>query len=179
MFHVRLDDATELRLLELRHAPELFHLCDANREHLRRFLPWVDLTQSADDVAKFIESALQQFAANNGFHAGIWHWSKLAGCAGMHPIDWDNSNVSLGYWIDQAHQGKGFATAACRAIIRHCFDTLGLHRVEIRCAATNDRSCAIPRRLGFLHEGTLRGAQKLGDQWHDIHVFARLKSDDN
>lgn len=177
MFHFRLDDATELRLLELCHAQELFLLCDANREHLQRFLPWVYRTHSVEDVIKFIEVALQQFAANNGFHAGIWHKGKLAGCAGMHPVDWDNRNVSLGYWIDQAHEGKGLVTAACRAIIRHCFDTLGLHRVEIRCATNNERSCAIPKRLGFRHEGTLRDAQMLGASWRDIHVFARLKSD--
>ena len=37
-----------------------------------------------------------------------------------------------------------------------CFETLGANRVEIRCDALNARSAAVPRRLGFVHEATLR-----------------------
>jgi ribosomal-protein-serine acetyltransferase len=177
MFRHPLDDATELRLLERHHARELFDLCDSNREHLRAFLPWIEHTHSASDVERFIESALRQFAGNDGFHAGIWHCSRLVGCCGMHPIDWNNRAVSLGYWIDRAHQGRGIATAACRALADHCVVALGLNRVEIRCASDNARSCAIARRLGFRHDGTLRQAQLVAGRWLDIEVYSLLKSD--
>ena len=70
---VSLDAGFELRLLEERHAAELFTAVERNREHLRQWLPWVDVTRNQDDGLAFIRSSLEMFAANQGFAAGIWH----------------------------------------------------------------------------------------------------------
>jgi ribosomal-protein-serine acetyltransferase len=179
MFRLTVDADIDLILLEQRDAPALFQLCDKNRSHLRRFLPWIENTHSEDDAKLFINKALQQFAAGLGFHAGIRYQGHLAGCIGLHEISRDNLSVSLGYWLDEAHQGRGVATAATRAVTSHCLGVLGLHRVEIRCSTANERSCAIPRRLGFHFEGTLRQAQRLPGGWTDIHVFSKLSCDQN
>jgi RimJ/RimL family protein N-acetyltransferase len=37
------------------------------------------------------------------------------------------------------------------------FDVAGIERIEIHCDPRNERSAAVPRRLGFVHEATLRG----------------------
>lgn len=179
MFAFPLRPELELRLLEQRHAAELFALCDKNRARLRRFLPWIEKTHGPDDSRAFINGALAQFAAGLGFHAGIFASGRLAGCIGLHPVDRDNAAVSLGYWLDEDLEGRGIVTDAVRAVTSYCFETLGLHRVEIRCASANSRSCAIPRRLGFHFEGTLRQAQKLPDGYTDLHVFAKLSSDES
>ncbi len=44
-------------------------------------------------------------------------------------------------------------TAAARALATAAFDLDGISRVEIRCDVANDRSAAVPRRLGFIHVG--------------------------
>lgn len=49
-----------------------------------------------------------------------------------------------------------------------------LQRIDIRCATNNTKSRAIPERLGFTHEGTLRRAEKVYDQWYDHEVYALL-----
>jgi len=49
MFSTPIRDGFELRLLEERHADEMFATIDRNREYLRQWLPWVDATKSADD----------------------------------------------------------------------------------------------------------------------------------
>jgi ribosomal-protein-serine acetyltransferase len=50
-----------------------------------------------------------------------------------------------------------------------------LNRVEIHCAAGNTKSAAIPRRLGFTLEGTIREGQFLNGRYHDTLLFSMLK----
>lgn len=67
LFKLKIDDDLELRLLEERHAEELFALTDQNRAYLREWLPWLDNNRSLSDTKEFIKNALKQFANNNGF----------------------------------------------------------------------------------------------------------------
>ena len=177
MFSHKLSENTELRLLEERHAQELTDLTDRNREYLRAWLPWVDANRTVEDRKKFISGALKQFAENDGFTAGIWHEGRLAGVIGYVSIDWDNRTTEVGYWLGEEYQGRGLVTAACRALVDHAFEELGLNRVSIACATENKKSCAIPERLGFRREGVVRQAEWLYDHFVDHVVYATLASE--
>ncbi len=177
MFSASLRDGFALRLLEERHARTLFVAVEREREHLRPWLPWVDATRTEEDTLSFIRSVLEQFSENRGFAAGIWNGPRLAGTIGVHRIDWINRRVEIGYWLGREYEGRGIMTDACRAVLTHLFRELELHRVEIRCAATNLRSAAIPKRLGFTLDGTLREAQFVGGRYHDLLVFGMLRQD--
>jgi len=174
MFCYWLPPDAELRLLTPSNAEELFAVCDANRLRLSQYLPWVDTTFSAHDTRSFIMGALDQFARGDGFHAGIWCEGRLAGCIGMHKIDWLNRSVSLGYWLAAEFSGRGLVTRAAAALTAYCFDDLALHRVEIRCAVENTASRRVAERLGFEREGVLRGAQKVRDRYLDMIIFSKL-----
>ncbi len=174
MFRFIIQDDLELRLLEDRHAEELFTLTDGNREHLRTWLPWVDRTHSPADTLNFIKNGMQQFADNNGFQAGIWFRGQLAGGIGFHYMSWLNRKTEIGYWLGASFQGQGVMTRACRALIDYAFDELHLNRVEIRCATDNTRSRAIPERLGFKQEGVVRQAEWRGDHFGDLVVYSML-----
>lgn len=177
MFVWRLDAETELRLLEERHAVDLYALTDQNREHLRQWLPWVDATSSVDATRRFIQNGLKQYAAHRGFQAGIWYQGQLAGVVGYHKIDWHNRKTSIGYWLSASFQGKGIMTKACRALIDHAFHELMLNRIEIRCAAKNQKSRGIPERLGFSQEGISRQAEWLYNHYVDHVIYAILAND--
>ena len=112
-----------MRLLEKRHAKELFALTDANRTYLRQWLPWLDATKTAKDTRGYIGDTLKQYADNLGFAAGIWHKGKIAGVAGYHSIDWGNRKVNIGYWLAEEHQGRGIITKGSIGIStgRPCF----------------------------------------------------------
>lgn len=172
-----LGDGAELRILEPGDAEELFELVGRNRARLSEYLPWVPATQAVADVAGFLVSASAQHAAGLGFHAAITLSGRVAGCAGMHPIDRVHGNVALGYWIDRDFQGRGLVTRATAELVRICFRDYRLHRVEIRCAEENRRSRAVPLRLGFRQEGMLRGAQLVNGRWLDLLVFGKLAGD--
>ncbi len=174
MFACPLGDDAELRLLEERHAEALFALVDTNRAHLRAWLPWVDETRTVEDIRAFLRRALRQWADGRGVQCGIWERGLLAGSIGQHPIDWLNRSANLGYWLGEAYQGRGLMTRACQALVTYSFAELGLHRVEIRAAPENQRSRAIPERLGFRQEGVRREAEWLYDHYVDLVVYGLL-----
>jgi ribosomal-protein-serine acetyltransferase len=174
---IHVDDDTELCLLEERHAQELFDLVHANRAHLRVWLPWVDYETSVEDSKAFIKSSLRQFANNKGFQLGIRYRRQLAGVIGYHPINWTNRKVEIGYWLVESFQGRGLMTKACKTLITYAFNELELNKVSIECATGNSRSCAIPKRFGFVQEGILRDSEWLYDHYVDHFVFGMLARD--
>jgi ribosomal-protein-serine acetyltransferase len=68
-------------------------------------------------------------------------------------------------------------TAAVRTLVDHALSTWRLNRVEIRAAVENRRSRAIPVRLGFRQEGTLREVEKVGDRYLDCVLYSMLAAD--
>jgi ribosomal-protein-serine acetyltransferase len=79
MFRLDFRPDAALVILEERHAVEIYDVVDRNRDHLTEWLPWVDMTHSPGDVAIFIRRSLEQFARNEGFHAGIIHNGRICG----------------------------------------------------------------------------------------------------
>ncbi len=177
MFSYKIDEDIELRLLEHRHADQLFQLTDQSRESLREWLPWIDFTRTVADSKNFIGGTLQQFSRNDGFQAGIWYKGELAGVIGLHGINWSNKSTSIGYWLGSGFEGKGLMTKACQAVVDYCFNELELNRIEIRTATENKKSMAIPVRLGFQQEGHLKQAEWLYNKFVDHYVFGMVKVD--
>ena len=176
MFSLRVDDEVEIRLLEERHAEEVYALVDANREHLRPWLPWVDGTRTAEDTGAFIRTALEGFAAGREYAASLRYRGQLAGGIGL-DVNVQMRHGEIGYWVARPFVGRGIVTRAARGLTTAAFADLGLNRVQILFATHNVRSCAVPQRLGFREEGTLREFERVGERFHDIRVFAVLARD--
>jgi ribosomal-protein-serine acetyltransferase len=177
MFSHKVNEQTELRLIEHRHGRELFTIMDANRKHLRPWHPWIDLIRSTMDIDRAITGWLQQLSRNRGFYAGVWHQGTLCGSINHLNIDWLNRSTALSYWLDEKHQGRGIMTGACRAFVGHAFNTLGLNRVTIECASANARSRGVPERVGFKFEGIIRGVEWLHDHFADHAIYGLLKAE--
>lgn len=173
-FHCRIDERLLLRSLNDEDAAALFALTDANRARLRQWLPWLDNNTLEAHSLRFIQSTQAQAEANQGFTAAICCEGAIAGLIDLHGINERNQRASLGYWLGQTYERQGIMTRACRAVIDYAFSTLSLHRIEILCATQNKRSCAIPKRLGFTHEGTLRESECLYGQFVDHEIYAVL-----
>jgi ribosomal-protein-serine acetyltransferase len=174
MFRLQFRPDAALVLLEEGHAAEIYEIVDRDRAYLTEWLPWVDMTHSPGDIAIFIRRSLEQFARNEGPHAGILYDGRIRGCVGLKPVDWANRKTEIGYWLSSDCQGRGLITDACRAVIDLAFGEWNLHKIEIRVAVGNERSARVPARLGFTLEGTLRHAQKLRDRWLDLRIFGLL-----
>jgi len=165
-----------LRLLKEADAQELHSLIEANRPYLARWLPWAE-GQTFDDTLGFIRRTRAQLTENDGFQAAVILGESIIGVIGYHSVDWGNRSTRVGYWLDEAQQGNGTMTAAVHLLIDHALSAWDLNRVEIRAAVENRRSRAIPERLGFRQEGTLRRAELIGERYLDSVLYGMLKAE--
>jgi ribosomal-protein-serine acetyltransferase len=174
MFSRTITDEISISLAVPQHAEAIFSLTDRNRDYLRRWLPWLDGTKAASDTKQFLEQQLLRFARGEALLVSIFCRRAVAGVAGFNSIDRVNRIGFIGYWLGEEFTGKGIMTRVVGELIGIGKGFYSLQRIEIRCAAENVRSRAIPERLGFTHEGTLRRAEKLYDRWNDLEVYAML-----
>ena len=84
-------------------------------------------------------------------------------------------NAYLGYKLDGALQGRGYATEAVGRAIRIAFGELGLHRIEAHVMPRNVRSIRLLERLGFEPEGYGARYLKIHGTWEDHVHFALVK----
>lgn len=182
-FSLRMDDDLELRLIEPEHASAMFEVVDANRAHVGRWMPWVELTHSAEVARAFAEQALRDFAERKQLQLSILERGRIVGAAGW--VDWkqgsrdgvDYGSADIGYWLIAEATGRGIVTRCLKRMLDLAFETYGLYRITIHCEPGNERSAAVPRRLGFTHEGTMRHVCKWNDRWVDHDLYAMLAED--
>jgi RimJ/RimL family protein N-acetyltransferase len=146
-------------------APLLKAAIDANLEHLRPWLPWAQY--EPEDLQTKIERLRQwrgAFDLGQDFVYGIFNRqeTQVLGSSGLHTRMGPEAR-EIGYWVHQDHINQGLATEAAAALTRVAFVIDRVARVEIHCGPENIRSQAVPRKLGFCHEATLRQRIRTSD----------------
>lgn len=79
--------------------------------------------------------------------------------------------AALGYWVGEAYAGRGYTTAAVRAVVRFGFEDLNLHRIEAGCQPDNASSRRVLEKTGFALEGHARAYLKINGEWRDHVLF--------
>jgi ribosomal-protein-serine acetyltransferase len=177
MLYNILDEVSELRLLQYYQSQALYNLIKRNREHLGRWMPWIDDQESEYAVYGFIRDSIGAFSQGEQLPLTIWHQNTLAGMVGLYEIKPHHRKAQIGYWLGAEFQGNGLATMSIRALLVHAFTELWLNRVEILVADHNTRSRAVPERLGFKLEGMLRRAFIVREDVQDLAVYGMTQHD--
>ena len=98
----------------------------------------------------------------------------VLGGTGLHPRGGEGAR-EIGYWVRADQINKGYATEAAAALTRVGFEIEKLRRMGIHCDVDNVRSAAVPPKLGYMHEATLRRRLKSSDdRFHDEMVWTML-----
>lgn len=85
------------------------------------------------------------------------------------------SQAEIGWVLDPAHQGRGYATEAVRGVFAVCFEQLGLRRVHAGCFAANEPSWRMMERLGMRREEhSLKNGLHRSGVWMDGMTYALL-----
>lgn len=77
----------------------------------------------------------------------------------------------LGYWMGAPWRGHGYMTEAVRAVLRHGFEALDLHRIHTACFAINQASARVLEKAGLQLEGRSRQAFCKDGVFHDLLQF--------
>jgi RimJ/RimL family protein N-acetyltransferase len=152
---------TDGRLVLRRHRPAdidtLQSVIEASRDHLRPFMPWADQDRVA--TATFLVKSIEDWERANSFNYLLTEpatrdggGERLLGACGLHKRGAPGT-IEIGYWLRPEATGHGTMTAAAEALTAAAFGLDDVERVEIHCDEANERSAAIPRRLGFRYDG--------------------------
>jgi ribosomal-protein-alanine N-acetyltransferase len=81
---------------------------------------------------------------------------------------------AIGYWVGEPFQSQGYTTDAVAAVVRYCFEDLGLHRVEAACQPHNAASRRVLVKVGFAEEGLARRYLKIDGDWRDHVLYGMI-----
>ncbi|CAN5739198.1 GNAT family N-acetyltransferase [soil metagenome] len=87
--------------------------------------------------------------------------------------------VDVGWLMQPNQQGKGYMTEAARALLRHLFDDLGIHKVEAVIQRENKPSVALAKRLGFrLEGGPIRDRWLVDGTWRGVMLYGLIAGEE-
>ena len=122
---------------------------------------------------------ISQFDQDEDYVYGVFSpdQSAVLGSSGLHTRVGKDAR-EIGYWIHADHINQGLATEVSAALAKVAFEVDKVQRIEIHCDPRNDRSAAVPRKLGFTHEATLRQrTQSVEGELVDAMIWTLLADD--
>ena len=153
---------------------------DESLDHLRPWMPWAHKEPEEIEVkVQRMREWRARFDTNQDFVYGIFNTkeTKVLGGTGLHTRLGKGAR-EIGYWIRQDCIHQGLATEAASALVKVGFEVDELNRIEIHCNPENEFSAAIPRKLGFCHEATLkRRTPGKGNTLFDTMIWTLFRED--
>jgi aminoglycoside 6'-N-acetyltransferase len=137
-----------------------------------RYQVWSAPVPTADARGLVTEFATAAEGAPGWFQYAVEAGGVLVGDVAICRHD-NGMQAELGFTLATAHQGRGYATEAVRAVLDRVFAT-GVRRVSAECDARNAASVRLLERLGFRREGLRREHTWLKGEWTDDLLFGLL-----
>lgn len=135
--------------------------------------PWAE----RERAERFIAACRQIEEEGSGARLAIEDASDAAfvGWCGLTRWNPDYRSASLGYCLNQAFWGQGYATEAAHVLLQWAFDTLDLNRVQAETDTRNAASARVLEKLNFRREGTLREDCVVNGEVSDSWVYGLLR----
>lgn len=122
--------------------------------HLGDGIPVPDLAE----MRVWLEERIRRHAVFQERGFGGWaiverEGGRAVGTALLKPLPPENRDIEIGWHLARSAWGRGYASEAARALLRHGFQTLGLERIHAVVQLGNDRSCKVALGLGMRRAG--------------------------
>jgi [ribosomal protein S5]-alanine N-acetyltransferase len=135
--------------------------------------PWTERVRSE----RFITACRKMAEEGTGARLAVNRVSDGAFIGWCALVQWNPvyRSASLGYCLDDAAWGQGYATEAARVLLRWAFEALDLNRVQAETDTRNVASARVLEKLGFVREGTLREDCVVNGEISDSWVFGLIR----
>lgn len=168
-----------LKMADESFVSELHQLILRNRHWLQHTLNWPQSVSSEADTRQTMLSNVMLHQRGYAKMFLIQHQTNIVGVLSFNAIEPLNKTGYIGYWLDEAHQGKGILSACLQAFIHYYARRGSIRRFVIKCRVANLRSNQVALRNGFTLEGCLKQAEFLNGEYHDQHIYARILDADS
>ncbi len=156
----------------------VYEAIHASIDELKPWLPFARMEQSEHNTEVNIREAHLRFLKREDLRLLIFlkDTHQFVGSSGLHRPNWNVPKFEIGYWINTQYTGYGYMTEAVEGITNYAFNELKARRLEIRCDSLNVKSKAIPERLHYSLEGTLRNEDISmdGNSLRDTHIYGKI-----
>ncbi|MBW5448824.1 GNAT family N-acetyltransferase [Cohnella sp. CFH 77786] len=122
--------------------------------------------RKVDDMKAYVHTALEERARGNAMPFVIYdrETDRLAGTTRFADISIPHKQLEIGWTALSREVWRTRVNTECKyLLLRHCFETLGTVRVQLKADARNTRSRKAIERIGAIPEGILRHHRILGD----------------
>ncbi len=100
-------------------------------------------------------------------------------CAGW--VNWRPAgrygNFEIGIALFPEHRGRGIGTEAQRQLVRYLFEVTPAHRIQAGTEADNLAEQRALEKVGFVHEGVMRGLYFRAGRWRDGVLYGVTRDD--
>ena len=158
--HLDLGDGAYLRWFTVGDAPALAKAVDESLDHLKPWMAWAD-ARSGDVL--FQRSRLRTLRSlmerGEEWQYGVFDRDdeRVLGSIGLMTRRGPGT-LEIGYWLRVDAGGHGYATRGAAALTEVALAQPKIDTAAIYCDEANERSAAIPRRLGYTLVGVHRRA---------------------
>jgi RimJ/RimL family protein N-acetyltransferase len=175
-----------LRLRSFRESDAEAHLPIYSREDVSRFLlqdPWTAEVAETEIAKRLTRTGLETesralaLVIETADGLDSLEGSRVIGDIALWLEDGSDEKAEIGWILDPAASGHGFATEAAIAVLNVAFDHYGLHRVFAQMDSRNTASAKLARRIGMREEAHLRKDWWSKGEWTDTLIFGMLASD--
>ena len=151
-----------------RHRDEFLALMKESRAALH---PWVAPPASRAQFSAYLRRARRR--TERAFLVCRREDRAIAGVINVSQIFYGNfRSAYLGYYAGAPFMGEGYMREGLLLVLRHAFDTLGLHRLEANIQPANRASIRLVKRIGFRREGLSPRYLKILGRWRDHERWA-------
>jgi len=132
----------------------------------------------ADNAARFAKGFIDSMHGTLIVETGA---GEAIGTVDWRPVMYgpppDSMAYQFGISLVPSARGRGYGAEALRQLVAYLFEHTPVNRIEGSCDVENRPSRRMLEKAGFRFEGVNRGAQFRRGTYHDLMLFAVVRSD--
>jgi RimJ/RimL family protein N-acetyltransferase len=177
-FTILKSDVLVLKKIEPHHINEVFAIYD--NDTVFEYCGIIP-KHNKDTVKNMIGHFQRDYTKRSRVKWGIFYQSQPDELLGIiEALDFNQkvNAVTIGYFLAEAHWGKGIAAEAVNILLHYLFVDVNVNRIQAEVMPQNANSKKVLLQNGFIKEGTLRQATLWsGKGIVDIELYSILRED--